>query len=77
MNAVVPLINFETETILWNEIFEMPFSPAHMAAVEIAYGLATDRVRSNVDFLSATLNMEANLQAGVLRGMALRWGLKS
>lgn len=77
MNAVVPLINFETEAILWDEMFEMPFGPNHMAAIEIAYGIATDKLRPNINFLDATLNMDAGLQAGILRGFALRWGLKS
>ena len=77
MDATMPFVDFYRETIKWDEIYNLPLSPSHRAAVDIVFALWTDEQKPNSNFFEAILNMEADLRIGVLRGLAIRWGLKA
>ena len=75
MNSVSPFINFDTETIFWNEICKISFGSGHRAAVTWAYSIWTDELRPRANCFDAALSMTPDLQAAVLQALALRWGL--
>lgn len=75
LKSVETFINFDTETIYWQQILKIPFGSGHRAAITWAYGIWTDEVRPNSNCFDAAHSMTPNLQAGVLKALALRWGL--
>ena len=75
MESVTPFINFDTETIHWDQICKVPFGAGHRAAVTWAYGVWTDEPRPRSNCFDAALSMSPSLQAGVLKALVLRWGL--
>ncbi len=75
MNSVRPFINFDTETIHWNQILKIPFGSGHRAAITWLYGIWTDEERPGSNCFDAALSMSPNLQFAVLKALALRWGL--
>lgn len=75
MESVAPFINFDTETIYWDQINKIPFGSGHRAATAWAYGLWTDEPRPKSNVFGAALSMSPGLQAAVLQALALRWGL--
>ncbi|MCM2282838.1 MAG: hypothetical protein NDI61_13440 [Bdellovibrionaceae bacterium] len=75
MESVAPFINFDTETISWDQINKIPFGSGHRAATAWAYGVWTDQPRPKSNVFDAALSMSPGLQAAVLQALALRWGL--
>ncbi len=76
MDATMPFVDFYRDSIKWDEIYNLPLNPTHKAAVDIAFGIWTDEQKAETNFFGPILNMETDLQTAVLRGLALRWGLK-
>ncbi|MGZ3749486.1 MAG: hypothetical protein ACXVCE_09030 [Bacteriovorax sp.] len=76
MAQVLPFIDLDQESILWEEIFKLPFGSDYQGAVDFAYGLWTDRVRENTNLFDAALSLNPKIQAALLQALALRWGLK-
>ncbi len=75
MNSVWPFLNLETETILWDEIFKIPFGSGHRGAISWAFSAWTDELRPRANCFDGALSMTPNLKAAVLQALALRWGL--
>jgi len=72
---VFPFINFDTETIYWNEIFRIGFGSGHRGAVTWCYGIWVDEPRPRSNCFNAALSMDPRLQVAVLEALAMRWGL--
>ncbi len=73
---VSPFINFDTETIYWNEIFRQGFSSGHRGAVTWCYGIWVDEPRPRSNCFDAALSMDPRFQVAVLEALAMRWGLR-
>ena len=73
---IEPFINFETETISWDQVLKIAFSSGHRAAITWSYCIWTDELRPRSNPFDAALSMDQNLQLAVLQALALRWGLK-
>ncbi len=74
MKSVEPFVAFDTETINWDGIFKLSLSPAIKGACIWAYSCWTDNQRPRANYFEMALNMDANLQAAILKALALRWG---
>ncbi len=74
-DRVSPFINFDTETIYWNEIFRMGFGSGHRGAVTWCYGIWVDEPRPRSNCFDAALSMDPRFQVAVLEALAMRWGL--
>lgn len=57
MESVAPFINFDTETIYWDQINKIPFGSGHRAATAWAYGLWTDEPRPKSNVFDAALSL--------------------
>ena len=77
MTAAMPFVDLHRDSIKWEEIYKIPLSPSHKAAVNVTYGVWTDEQIPGTNFFGSILNMETPLQTGVLRALALRWGHKA
>ena len=72
---VSPFINFDTETIYWNEIFRMGFGSGHRGAITWCYGIWVDEPKPRSNCFDAALSMDPQFQMAVLEALAMRWGL--
>jgi hypothetical protein len=72
---VSPFIDFERETIIWNEIARLGFGSGHRAAITWCYGIWVDEPKPRSNCFDAALSMDQNLQGAVLEALAMRWGL--
>lgn len=77
LKRVEPFIDFERESIYWDQISKISFGSGHRAAITWAYGIWTDQQRPRANAFDAALSMDPNLQSAVLRALAIRWGLYS
>ena len=75
MEAVAPYVNFETESIYWNNILRLPLSSGQKTAVRWAYGVWTDEQPKGNCFGGA-LSLSAHYQVAILEALCLRWGLR-
>jgi hypothetical protein len=75
MTAVKPHIDFENESILWDEIFALPLDSRQRAAAVWAYSIWTDKPRGRINSFDIAFSMDRPLQIAVLEALALRWGL--
>jgi hypothetical protein len=76
MAQVRPFIDLDLESISWKEIFKIPLGSDYQGAIGFAYGLWTDRVQEKTNPFDAALSLSPRIQAALLQGLALRWGLK-
>jgi hypothetical protein len=74
--AVLPHIEFATESIFWERIFSHPFGSGHRAALRFAYSIWADEVMAGSNPFSDCLNMDAPLKRACLNALALRWGVR-
>lgn len=76
MKMVKPCIDFENESINWDQIFKFSWSSGHRAAVLFIYSLWTDEIRPRSNLFDAALSMSPILQHATLEALAIRWGLE-
>lgn len=76
MKSLETFINFQTETISWDQILKIPFGSGHRSAVTWAYGLWEDELRPGSNPFDAALSMSPKMQIAVLQALAFRWGLR-
>jgi hypothetical protein len=74
---VRPFIDFDRESIYWDQISKISFGSGHRGAIALAYGIWTDEQKSRANVFDGALSMDSRLQAAALRALAIRWGLDS
>lgn len=76
MEATMPHVDLNADSIQWEGIYHLALSPTQKAAVDIAFGIWTDEQKPDTNFFGPVLNMATDLQTAVLRALAIRWGIK-
>lgn len=74
-NVTSPFINFEADSIDWEKMLRLQLYPSHKAACHFAYALWRDELPEGSNPFDAILSAEPNLQKGILKGLATRWGI--
>ncbi len=74
---VQPFIDFDRESIYWDQISKISFGSGHRGALTLAYGIWTDEQRPRANVFDGALSMDSRLQSAALRALAIRWGLDS
>ena len=74
---VLPFIDCDNESIDWDGIFAMPLGSGHRAALVMAFGIWTDRLREGSNPFEMAFSLGHDLQRAVLAALAIRWGVFS
>lgn len=74
---VKPFIDFERESIFWDQISKISLGSGHRGAIAWAFGIWTDEQKPRANVFDSALSLDSRMQAAVLRALAIRWGLYS
>jgi hypothetical protein len=74
-NFIGKEVNLSNESIDWESIFSTQLSSGLRAACEWAFAVWRDEIQANCNLFDASLSMDAELKAAILRALRLRWGI--
>jgi hypothetical protein len=72
---VLPHIDFDRESINWDEIFSNDFGGGHLSAILFAKAIWCDAVTTKSDPFDRAFAMDARLMRAVIEALAIRWSL--
>lgn len=77
LEVIKPHVDCASDSIDWDQIWQIRLCAGHKAAVAFAYGLWTDQLRPKIDLFDMALSMGPGLKRACLEALALRWGLSA
>ena len=77
MEFIGKAVDFENDSVDWDEIFAASLNAGQHAACLWAFSLWRDELRGDYpNMFEAALSMDTNLKTAVLRALRMRWGLQ-